>query len=163
MVWYTRRSKCRRALQMKKACLTMRQRQMEELQSKGELPISMIAQPVNRSGALPPPMASVKRKFEPPTTSSQPLKRSVSSPESPEDPFTREVAVNFFWIFPTKSRNVYFPFIERCIASLNWNITNLPVTPKDAGRYKVLMQLVYWPLRPKYGYSKLETSLGLVE
>lgn len=38
---------------MKKACLTMRQRQMDELSKKGNLPVSMLAK-LSPNGGLPP-------------------------------------------------------------------------------------------------------------
>jgi len=41
---------------MKKACLTMRQRQMDELSKKGNLPVSMLGH-LSPSGELPPARA----------------------------------------------------------------------------------------------------------
>ena len=86
-------------MQMKKACLTMRQRQMQELEQKGELPVSMMAhvgsdKPVSRSGALPPPVSSVKRTFTPQEGALRTKKPATSPVSSLEDPFTREITVS---------------------------------------------------------------------
>ena len=75
----------------------MRQRQGEELQKKGELPVSMMThvgpdKPISRSGALPPPVATVKRKLDTQDSAGK-AKRASTLPDSPEDPFTRAITV----------------------------------------------------------------------
>ena len=86
-------------LQMKKACLTVRQQMMNQMQQKGELPLSMMGQ-VGGEGiaaTLPPrPSQSPKLSARSSTDFSgladaQPERAKLKAQQSRPDVFTREI------------------------------------------------------------------------
>lgn len=82
---------------MKKACLTVRQQQMSQLQQKGELPLSMMDQ-VGREGlaaTLPKPLPLPKRQSSDfsDLAVDKPGKVKRKPPQPSLDLFTREIQV----------------------------------------------------------------------
>ena len=91
-------------LQMKKACLTVRQQQMSQLQQKGELPLSMMDQ-VGREGlaaTLPRPLPPPKRQSS--DFSDLAVDKPKRKPQQPSlDLFTREIQVSYLAYLISKS------------------------------------------------------------
>ena len=119
-------------MQMKKACLTVRQQQMSQLQQKGELPLSMMDQ-VGREGlaaTLPKPLPPPKRQSS--DFSDLAVDKPNSAKRKPQQPsldlFTREIQVSCPFLLSTVCRghaDMHRKYSLNCYAVLQPDIPNL--------------------------------------